>query len=112
EIRQFHLDLNTAQKTFECCNKESEGLTAPDLAALESADRAAESAQLAAVQHETKLAHDVGQIDEWLATLKKLDAELDSLSARFAVIGQLADVANGSNPLRLSFQRYVLGVFL
>ncbi len=49
---------------------------------------------------------------EAVAELERVGAEYEQLCARYSLVGRLADVALGENPLKLSFQRYVLGTFL
>ena len=112
EIRQYRIDLATATNRADQTGKEAEGLVLPDLVALEAAHESAAAGQLAAVKLETNLTADLKKIEDWLKTLSELDSELAELSGRYQVIGQLSEAANGQNPQRLSFQRYVLGVFL
>jgi exonuclease SbcC len=112
EIRQFHVDLGTARATAKQAAQAAEGLVPADLAALHSADQSAAAAHVASVQAEARLAGEMQQIDGWILTLSQLDKELESLGARYQVVGQLANVASGKNGMSLSFQRYVLGVFL
>jgi exonuclease SbcC len=87
-------------------------LVAADLPALESVAASAEKAVEENVAHQRVLAAKLAQLDATLARLRDLDAELATLDARHAVIGQIANVANGRNPYNMTFQRYVLGVFL
>jgi exonuclease SbcC len=44
--------------------------------------------------------------------IAELDKEHAALEAEYRVSGQLADVANGDNPHRVTFQRFVLGALL
>jgi exonuclease SbcC len=44
--------------------------------------------------------------------VKDLKAKGGAIEARYAIAGQLADVAKGKNPAKLDFERYVLGVML
>ena len=112
EIRQYHIDRMTAKNRAEQTCQDAEGLVAPDLTLLGTLDREADAAHLTAVKRETNLVADLKKIDDWLKTLRDLDHELAELGARYQVIGLLSDAANGQNAQRLSFQRFVLGVFL
>ncbi len=47
-----------------------------------------------------------------LGALEELEADAGRIEARYAVVGRIASVASGSNPRRLSFQRFVLGSML
>lgn len=84
----------------------------PDLTALQSAadgarahaDEAAKSLGAAQKAH-TALA-------EALATIDRYERDGAEANARYDVIASLADVADGGNELKLSFQRYVLGAYL
>ncbi len=42
----------------------------------------------------------------------ELQAQMETQEAQYAVLGDLAQVAQGNNPLRISFERYVLAAFL
>jgi exonuclease SbcC len=112
DIRQYHIDLGAAQKRADAAATEAKDLAAPDLGVLEAAAHQADAAHVAGAQRHAALAGELTQINVWLSTLSQLDGELESLASSYQVIGQLADVATGQNSHRLSFQRYVLGVFL
>jgi exonuclease SbcC len=112
DIRQYHIDLGAAQKRADTAAAEAKDLAAADLVALEAAAGEADVAHIAAARRQTALGGEMGQIEAWLGALAQIDAELEALASSYRVIGQLADVATGQNPQRLSFQRYVLGVFL
>jgi exonuclease SbcC len=52
------------------------------------------------------------QLQSTLDRVKTLQAQSSEIEERYAVAGQLADVAKGKNPAKLDFERYVLGVML
>jgi exonuclease SbcC len=54
----------------------------------------------------------VEQFRDTLAQVKVLKAKGGAIEERYAIAGQLADVARGKNPAKLDFERYVLGVML
>ena len=112
EIRDYHVGVGAARVRAEETAAAAKDLVAPDLASLESAATAADKAVEDNVAHERVLAARLAHLDATLARLRELDAELASLDARHAVTGQIANVANGRNPYNMTFQRYVLGVFL
>jgi DNA repair protein SbcC/Rad50 len=64
------------------------------------------------VRREESLAQVLRRLDDSLHRLRALDAELASLDGRYQLVGQIAEVAGGKNEYRMTFQRYVLGVFL
>jgi exonuclease SbcC len=112
EIRAYHVGLGAARVRLDETAAAAKDLVAPDLAALEAAATGADRAVEENVAHERVLAARLAQLVATLARLSELDAELATLDARHAVIGQIANVANGRNPYNMTFQRYVLGVFL
>jgi exonuclease SbcC len=112
KIRQFRVDLQAAKARRQRAAEAAEGLTAPDLTALQSAAQSAEAALEANVRQEESLAQAVRRLDDSLHRLRALDVELASLDGRYQLVGQIADVAGGKNEYRMTFQRYVLGVFL
>jgi exonuclease SbcC len=59
-----------------------------------------------------QLSAQIGAVDRALAALAALAAEGQDVDARYAVLGRLAEVANGANPLRMTFQRFVLATLL
>jgi exonuclease SbcC len=112
EIRQHHVGLAAARARLDRAAEAAKDLAAPDLPAVTAAAQAAEGAVEQSVAREHVLAEQLARLDATLARLRALDAELASLDARHGVIGQVAQVANGRNPYNMTFQRYVLGVFL
>jgi exonuclease SbcC len=90
----------------------AEGVVAPDMPALERADAEASSARDAAVAAATRM---VGLVERFAGARERLAgiaSESEALRARHRIVAAIADAATGANPARLSFQRYVLGVFL
>ena len=112
EIQRFRIDLHGARGRLERAASAADGLASPDLSALQAASQAADAALEANVRQEESLAQQLRQATEALGRLQKLEAELQSLDARYQVVGQVAEVAGGKNEYRMTFQRYVLGVFL
>jgi exonuclease SbcC len=93
-------------------SSELAGLTRPDLdvarASSAQARQALESAQAKAVHVE----RDLREITERLERLGQLGVGIGELDRKLAVIGKVAQVANGGNPLRMSLQRFVLAARL
>lgn len=89
-----------------------EGIAAPDLPAVTAAAREAEQAVEQNVRQEQALDSRLAQCNAALSRLRVLDADLASLEAQYQLTGHIAEIANGRNDYRMTFQRYVLGVFL
>lgn len=88
------------------------GQSAPDLTALRTALAAARQAVDALLAQRNGLQEKHGQDRRTLATLAAVGGEIGDLEARYAHMGHLADIANGDNARKLTFQRYVLAALL
>jgi exonuclease SbcC len=88
------------------------GLEAPDTAAAATAVAAAQEASDGLVAEQARLQELVGKTAEQLEQLKALEADKEAREAEYAVLGRLSQVANGQNPLRVSFHRFVLQALL
>ncbi len=89
--------------------REAAGLAAPDLVALDAAERLADEQTEQALREHTAL---VGQLESersWERKLTALAEVIGKLREEYAVMGDLAKVANGGNQLGLTLQRFVLG---
>ena len=89
--------------------QDAQGLAAPDLAALEAAERQAGEQTEQALREHTALAGQLESERGWERKLLALEEAIGRLREQYAVMGDLAKVANGSNPLGLTLQRFVLG---
>jgi exonuclease SbcC len=88
------------------------GAAPPDLAGLEAAVIIAAAACDEATEARARATAAVEGYRTAAAAHDAVMAETAALQRRFGLVGRLADVAGGDNPLKLSFQRYVLGRFL
>lgn len=92
--------------------KAAEAVAVPDLTALTRAvEEATAAAGTAARAHEAAL-KDVERYGAARAEIARIAAEQGEGERRYGVVRLLADTACGSNAAKVSFQRYVLGVFL
>lgn len=90
----------------------ADGVEAPDLQALDAADEAARSIADAATLRLGELGRERSDLVRLERQLGQLGRDLDALDERHQTLGRLAEVATGSNPRRLTFQRFVLAAFL
>ncbi|HOI09790.1 MAG TPA: SbcC/MukB-like Walker B domain-containing protein, partial [Myxococcota bacterium] len=112
EVARFDKAFAEAKGRLQRAEEAARDLVPPDLAALEV--RATETAK-ARQEHDQK----VGAGRTRLQTLRGYAKELETLQAagadaerRYGVLGRLSEVANGTNPLNLTFERYVLAALL
>jgi exonuclease SbcC len=112
EIRDYKVAVGSARERLERAAVAAADLVAPELEKLQAADAAAQHALEAKINHVAQLNGRVAAIEAALARLEQLEARLAELDGRYKVVGAIADAANGQNSYRMTFQRYVLGVFL
>lgn len=46
-----------------------------------------------------------------LETIKELMASIEEIEKKYSIVGELSKIAKGDNPLRITFERYVLSAF-
>lgn len=88
------------------------GLERPDTAAAQAAADEAQEAGDALTAEQARTQEVVNKLKAWLEQLKAAEADTAAREAEYAVLGRLAQVANGQNPLRVSFHRFVLQALL
>jgi len=111
-VVRFGEEIATARGRAQRAREAAAQVLAPDIAALEVAQRDADTALEAATQAFVGADKDRQRYREAIEAIVAIETQSAELHARHAVIARLADVAEGSNPLRLSFQRFVLGTYL
>ncbi|GAB3106890.1 SMC family ATPase [Cupriavidus yeoncheonensis] len=90
----------------------AEGLAAPDLDGLRVAASAAATAVEGMVRQQADRARMRDSLLQCQRQLDALAAANSEIEARYAILGRLAEVANGNNPRRMTFQRFVLATLL
>jgi DNA repair protein SbcC/Rad50 len=97
-----------------CANavKAVEGILSPALDILATAAEHARQGYESALQRGASLAEQLTQSTIWCDEAEQLSAVIEQLQRRYQVIGDVARIANGDNPYRMSFQRFVLAALL
>jgi DNA repair protein SbcC/Rad50 len=90
----------------------AEGLHPPDLDALQHAAAEAARALEAALLAIRDAVGRVETADRTLEAIADLAEAAGEVERQYAVLGRLAEVAAGNNPLRMTFQRFVLATLL
>jgi exonuclease SbcC len=83
-----------------------------DVAALRSGAEGARFAHTAAITRQADAKNAVAKLGKIKQRLAGIDAKSEGVRRMYETVGVLAEVANGGNPNRVSFQRWVLGVYL
>lgn len=112
EIRTFETALTAAVDRQSRAVVDTRDLIRPDLPARRVEQQTATTAHLCASNAVRDAFAALQATTGFVTSLKKLADEFQSLEARHAVLRQVADVASGANPHRMSFQRYVLATLL
>ncbi|WP_317921820.1 MULTISPECIES: SMC family ATPase [unclassified Cupriavidus] len=111
-LRAFDAELVAAARLRERAEAAAQGLGVPDLDGLRAAGQAAADAVEALVRQQADRGRSRGLLQQCQLRLQQLDAQGRDIEARYAVLGRLAEVANGNNPRRMTFQRFVLATLL
>lgn len=112
QISEYDSSLRSAQDQLKRCKKEAQGLSPVDIEAVEAHYKEVLAAK-DLVYREQLLAEEDKKNKESLAIkLKQVESQLKSLEEEYRVLGSMSDVANGKNPLGITFQRFVLGALL
>ena len=108
EIQEYYKNLKAAQTRVERAETAARGIIKPDVALLqENADRAKEALE-GALKRDTEITGQVGQLEEFKASLDKDKKSIIQLEDRFSIIGRISEVANGKNEFKITFERFVL----
>jgi exonuclease SbcC len=111
-VADYEAALAVARDRVRQAGLATSGLAKPDVAAAAAAAAAAQEASDALVAEQARLQEGVSKQEGWLEQLKAVETEQAAREAEFSVLGRLAQVANGQNPLRVSFHRFVLQALL
>ena len=111
-IRIFDDGLIAAKERAQRAQAAAAGLCQPDLGALEQTVAQVQFRHDGLVGEQTRLEGLVTRQGEWLDKLNKFGSRMEKATQRFSVLGRLAEVANGGNAYKLTFQRFVLGALL
>lgn len=111
-IEAFDKDYLVACERAEQTAAAIAGLTLPDLEVLAGEAAATQAAQQQLLEKKTAVALQTEREERWLQELTKRETDMAELHAGYGLIGRLAEVANGNNAYKLTFQRFVLGALL
>ncbi len=111
-VRAFDVELARAAEWRTRTAAIAEALQAPDLPAL-LATRDETAVKLeAAIRERSEVAASRDTLLQCKGLLESLAVEGREVETRYAVLGRLSEVANGNNPRRMTFQRFVLATLL
>jgi exonuclease SbcC len=111
-MAQFRQKLQAASERAVRARAAAEGLGAVDLRVYEQEVQTAKAAREAAIRQSAEYRTSLDQVLHLLAELARTAARIAELDGAYSLYGRLAEVANGQNPARITFQRFVLGWLL
>lgn len=111
-IRHYDDALLGATRIRDEAQREIDGRAAPDLVAAQADRQAAAIARDSARNDLNALEQQLKRYEESQQSLDAVAREQTALDARYGCIGELSELANGSNTQRISLQSYVLSVLL
>ncbi len=112
EIDDFDHALTSARDRVTRAMETTQGLSAPDLDALESQAQRIKNDLEKALRDEAALIARIKRIAALLEDYSRSSSELEALEDQYGVCGRIAEVANGNNPQGITFQRFVLAALL
>ncbi|WP_076408721.1 AAA family ATPase [Shewanella sp. UCD-KL12] len=112
ELAKYQQDSIANQTSLQQLNEKLTGQSKPQLSLLESSVAASQSQQQEAEQAWQLIQGRVTQLSQTQKQLKDADTQAKKLEDEYAVIGTLAEVANGQTGNKISLQRFVLSVLL
>lgn len=111
-IAGFDRELSNAQERARRAAAAVAGLKKPDMADVQARlERCSTRHSELLAQHAQVQAH-IARLQGWLAKLEQLGRSAVQIEKGYSVVGRLAEVANGANEYKLTFQRFVLGALL
>ena len=111
-IRDFEGELKAADKRAQRARRAVRGRKRPDLAPLAERARDATAAREDMFKRLTETGKEVEALKRSTSALDEIDREIKWLETEYSVTGRISEVANGKNPLKLTFQRFVLSSLL
>jgi DNA repair protein SbcC/Rad50 len=107
-IQKFRGELQATQDRVRRAEEAAQGLEPPNCDALEKHLAAVKALKEETLQKIAVLSEQVNQLTSWLDQLHRTGTEIFALESRYAVVGRIAEVANGRNAPGITFQRFVL----
>lgn len=112
KIAIFDRDFNGVVARLEQAAQGTANVVLPDMISLQQVVDTMQIQYNNILEKHTNLKMQVTRQQVWLEKLKELDGKLSKVGEQYAVVGRLAEVANGGNEHKLTLQRFVLGTLL
>jgi exonuclease SbcC len=111
-VRQYSHSIHSAQERVSRSELECSQTQRPDMVLLES-EYSQLRLQLDSISSQIGAAiNEREQLEKHLQELSSIQQQILKLEEQYKVIGSLSEVASGGNPLRITFERFVLASLL
>jgi exonuclease SbcC len=112
QVRRYHGEVRAASERLDRAKRLALGLEKPDLKALVERVSEFKAALEAEVKKRGVLQEQQRQLEAWDEALERIERDREDQEARYGAVGRIAEVANGRNPQKITFQRFVLAALL
>ncbi|MDP6934064.1 MAG: SbcC/MukB-like Walker B domain-containing protein, partial [Myxococcota bacterium] len=112
QIREWTERRTRIAARLEAARKDTEGLTDPDIPALETAARSANEDHEASLQELGRVSKEIEDLENTRTRLIQIEEEQSEDTRSKQLVGRLSRAANGDNGANLSFERFVLAALL
>lgn len=112
QVRQYNDQVSRLEGEMKVLAEQIQGKDRPDLEPLAQAQKQAQDTARVLASETGALKESLERGKRVLASLEKLEKELDQLNQAYGPIGLLADTAKGNNDRKLTFSSFVLQAVL
>ncbi|MCX5873665.1 MAG: hypothetical protein NTY51_10620, partial [Deltaproteobacteria bacterium] len=112
EIKEFDESLVALQDRVARLQNETRDIEAPDIDGLANRSREVRESLEQALGRDAKLSQSIELLERDLKDCRDESQKHEALSTRYAIVGRIAEIANGQNNEKITFQRFVLASLL
>jgi exonuclease SbcC len=112
KIEDYQLSLHTSEERWHRAKAQCEGKTISDLATHEEACRSVQSKIDLLTKKIAFYSQNHNNLLSKKNTILKITSEIKALEQQFGIAGRLHEIASGNNPLRMTFERFILASLL
>lgn len=112
EVKEFYTNLRAAKERMLRSSNQAKGIQVPDIDGLKEAYRRTSEHLEHKIREEETVKSGIDVKAKCITDIKNMDRELEKLESQYRVLGYISDVANGKNPMGMTFQRFVQATLL
>jgi exonuclease SbcC len=104
--------MQAADERVKRARTAARGLKKPDMEALGDALQEVKEALEEEGKRRGQLKEQIRQAEDWIGRIEMIEKDREKEESRYRALGRIAEVANGRNPQKITFQRFVLASLL